>query len=220
MKSTSSFSSRITRERPRLMCQMMRVVDSWPREDEGASPQGWAARHADGCQACADYFERSEGLERDLVEVSRSAPAVDMPDGLEDRIWAAVQPEVAARRAPARSRSRADWRPVMGGLVAAALIVAVWLGRASSSDEGLATGQTVATAEPLDFNEEDMRALVASVGAFSTELLTASTRERKAVTPRSVLKQEMDALGSDARGALRILSLNFRPTPSRSREEV
>jgi hypothetical protein len=196
----------------------VRVVDSWHSENEESSPQSWAARHADGCQACADYFERSEGLERELVEASRRAPVVAMPDGLEDRIWAAVQSEVAVRRAPARSRSRVDWRPVMGGLVAAALIVAVWLGRAPSSEEGLASGQTVATAETLDFNEEDMRELVASVEAFSTELLTASTRET--VTPRSVLKQELDALGSDARGALRILSQNFLPSRVRSREEV
>ena len=218
MKSIPSNSSKVTSARPRLKCRMVRVVHSWHSEDEGSSPQGWVARHADGCQACADYFERAEVFERELVGASRSAPAVEMPEGLEDRIWAAVQPEVVARRAPIRTRSGAQWRPVMVGLVAAALIVAVWLGRGPSSEQGLASGETVATSKTLEFDEADMRELVASVGTFSTELLTASTREVE--LPPSVLEQEIEALGSDARGALRIFTQNFLPSSVRIREEV
>lgn len=218
MKSISPNASEATSERPRLKCRVVRLVHSWHSEDEDSSGQGWAARHADGCRACADYFARSGLLERGLVEASRSAPAVDMPAGLEDRIWAAIQPEIAARRAPVRTRPKTHWRPVMGGLIAAALIVAVWLGRAPSVDEGLPEGERIAKSETLDFDEADMRELVASVGIFSTELLTASAREVE--MPTSVLEQELEALGSDARGALRILSQNFLPSSVGSREEV
>jgi len=206
-------------ERPKLVCRVMRWAHAG-QDDDGTS-EGMAGRHAENCQACADYFARIQSLEQTLVEERVETNAIDIPAGLEDRIWAAVRPEVEAYREPAKPWWRADWRPGLGGAVAAALVFVVWSNQDSKINENATPGgETVATGAPLEFNEADMRALVATVETFSTELLTASARETDVTAKPTVMQQELQALGSDARGALRFLGQNFLPKAGRSREEV
>lgn len=204
--------------RPGLVCRVVRFTQSWHEED--SEPRGMAGRHAENCADCADYFARAQHLERALVAENRDAAPAEIPAGLEDRIWAAVRPEVVARREPAKPAWRADWRPILGGAIAAALVVAVWLGQDPTVDRDGVSGQTVVTADALEFNEADMQQLVATVESFSTDLLTASTRNDQTPAQPNVLEQELEALGSDARGALRFLGQNFLPSVVRSREEV
>lgn len=217
LPSSSSLSNSVN-ERPKLVCRVMRMAHSW--QSDGSDPQGAVERHGNNCEACAEYFSRSAALEQTLVKAIQGEAPLEIPAGMEDRIWAAVRPEVVARGEPVKGRWFANWKPVVGGLVAAALVVAVWLGRVPGSNSEGISGSVVAVAEPLDFDEADIQELVASLGAFSTELLTASTREAEVATRRGGLEQELDALGSDARGVLHFLGQNFLPNSNRSREEV
>ncbi len=213
----SSPSSPSSRNAPRrLVCRLMRWIDAWQGDD--TAPRGRVYRHGENCAACAAYFARSHGLEQRLQEESRATAPGEIPAGLEDRIWAAVRPEIDARREPVNSKGWADWRPLGMGAIAAALVLAVWWGgRDSGGGEGTPDG-AMAAADRLEFNEADMRELVATVEQFSTEWLAVSARESEHALQASVLDQELQALGSDARGAWRFLEQNFLPRAVQPRD--
>jgi hypothetical protein len=212
---SSSSVSAAKSERPRLICRTIRVLHS--RQNDLSTDAGIVGRHRVSCAVCAEYFARASALESSLSREARAEIPAEIPAGLEDRIWAAVRPEVGARSAPARSGWSAGWRPVAMGALAVLALGVVWLAQRPTSSLG---DESVVLAETVEFDEADMRGLIATIETHSTEWLTATVRAEASVRKPSVLEQELDALGSDARGALRFLERNFVPSTLRGRGET
>ena len=213
MNTPSSPSAR--REQPRLMCRVIRVLQS--RQDDAPSEAGFVARHRTQCPDCAAYFAQVSGLESALQHEANHASPVEMPVGLEARIWAAVQPEVAARRVEARSGWTVGWRPLALGALAVLTVAMVWISQRPSSR---LSDQSVAMVQSGEFDQADLHELLATLETQSTELLATVAQVNDRGSQPDVLKQELIALGSDARGALRFLERNFVPSGMQSRDEA
>ncbi len=186
--------------RPRLIC---RLVRRWHDPDNPAF--AWMSRHASECGDCSKYFARLNDLHTELRESSPTAPA-DVPAGLEDRIWAAVQADQSSRQSTATQSSRRGWSRwslVPVGL-AAVLALVVWNQPGELS---------VSESEPVavEFSESDMQQLVTSLGEVTAEWWIPSRDEESAPAPNP-LAEEWTALENDATSALRFLERSFLPT--------
>lgn len=215
MNTPTSPSPSTHREQPRLMCRAIRVLQS--RQDDAARESGVVGRHQAQCRDCAAYFAQVSGLESVLRYEADHAAPVEIPAGLEARIWAAVQPEVATRRVEARSGWTVGWRPLALGALAVLTVAMVWMSQRPSSS---LSDQSVAMAQPVEFDDADLHELLATLETRSTELLATVAQVNDRGSQPDVLKQELMALGSDARGALRFLERNFVPSAMRSRDEA
>ena len=184
---------------PRLICRLVRS-----RHQDAPGDSGWAGRHLDACPDCAAHYAAAAALEQELRETAPSG-GVELPGGLEDRIWAAVQVDQSSRRA---SQARpAKWiRPALG-LGAAGVLAAIALvgwPHLSVNPEGpvIADG---------DFDERDIRILVEQIEDYSAEWLVRS-EGAKETAPTNPLTEELNALEADASSAVRFLQKSFFPT--------
>ena len=184
---------------PRLICRVVRH-----RHPEPPRSSSWATRHVDSCPGCLAHYTAAWELEQELRKTAPKADG-DLPSGLEDRIWAAVQADQSQSRAP-QTRSTRWGRPaivlVAAGLVAVIALVA-WPAFSSNS-----TGATMAQS---DFNEQDMRMLIEQIEDYSSEWLVKSAPPPGS-NPTGPLSEELNALESDASAAVRFLKLSFFPS--------
>ena len=95
-----------------------------------------AAAHREACAACAEFAERTRGLEADLERVARVEP----PAGLAERV---LQDTVAPQRRPLH------WWGVAAGLVVVALASLLWPS-AERQDRLLALIEHVHSEEPKE----------------------------------------------------------------------
>tara|TARA_R110002111_G_scaffold5964_1_gene27453 strand:+ start:338 stop:922 length:585 start_codon:yes stop_codon:yes gene_type:complete len=193
----------------------MRLLQS--RQDDASCESGFVGRHQTQCPDCAAYFAQVSGLDSALRYEADHAAPVEIPGGLEARIWTAVQPEVAARRVGTRSGWTVGWRPLALGAMAVLTVAMVWMSPRPASS---LSDQSVAMAQPGEFDETDLHELLATLETQSTELLATVAQVNDRGSQPDVLKQELIALGSDARGALRFLERNFVPSGMQSRDEA
>ena len=200
---------------PRLTCRAARAVGLWHGAAVTPDGSGWVARHAATCPACAGFFAGARQLESSLRQEAVDTP-VDLPAGLEDRIWAAV-------RGPVKHSRWADahWRGFAMPALAAVAVVAVgalWLTRSvgHGGDEG-----AVARAPAAEFNERDLRELASTLGTYSKALLVPAVQAEEAtVAETGALEQEWQALGQDTVSAWKFLAANFIPTSDASAENT
>jgi hypothetical protein len=129
---------------------------------------------------------------------------VPPPEGLEQRISAAVWREVdAARHAPQRETRRRPFRlfsPAMAGLLTSACAVALavlWHQR--PRDPGV--------------SDADIRYLVDAVQALPGRLASAELPAATTIPLSGPLAREVQSIRADARSALDFLAANFVPSP-------
>jgi hypothetical protein len=188
--------------RARLVCRIVRV---WSGAGD-TSPDGWGGRHVATCADCQGYFVAVRDLERDLQRAG-GRPAEPAPAGLEQRLFAAIEPAVARRDV------RSAWRRSVA-LVAAgvAVIVAAVVGvghfeTASRPDEAMAVERSVPeTALPSEATA------LAAIARLPDNLWTAVGPRAETLTQGNPLQREIAAVQADTRSALRFLARNFLPT--------
>lgn len=183
----------------RLICRLARMGE---RTDPGKTPS-WRDRHIDACAECAAFFDATEAMEAELRNFAPTAPTV-VPDGLEDRIWAAVKDDQTTGIRPARRQSGVGGgRP--GFVLAGVALVAgffVWSSTSSGPDSPEIT--------QADFSQQDMQVLVTQIGNLSAEWFGAQSNTQVDLQA-SRLAEELNALESDASAALRFLERSFLP---------
>lgn len=223
MKNPAS-SSPSTSPRPRLLCRLVRRAAGGREGAVPADGSDWMARHTANCPACAAYFVRGQELDAALRKDAVNTP-VAIPAGLEDRIWAAVRPEVAARREPpVRARPwTASWTMPAFAAMAVVAVGALWLNRDGLNPSPIETGPIMANRVTADFTENDLRELAAKIGTTAKTLLVppASTgAEQAVVADAGSLEQEWKALGQDTASAWKFLAANFIPTEALAEENT
>lgn len=197
---------------PRLTCRIARAWSAWREDDHTRPAPGWAAHHAAQCPDCAQHFAAIGQLENALRTEARAVAAqtaeVEVPLGMEDRIFAAVRPIVAT---PVRRRSALSrWAPALLGTAAAvALTTMVWLRIGDGSESMVA-------ANDADFSPQDLQQLSESIETFSEKLLVASAHRQAAPAEANGLTQELQALRSDSRAVLTFFKRSFLPSDMQS----
>ncbi|WP_221032631.1 hypothetical protein [Actomonas aquatica] len=194
-----------------LSCRLVRAWSAWREDDAPVPASGWAARHVERCPDCAQHFtalrELETGLRREAREQAAAMAEVEVPLGMEDRIFAAVRPivreQARVRRAPAWQRRLPA---ILGAAAAVALATVLWTGIGSSDTPD----QNVAAAD-VEFSPEDMQQLTASVASFKDRVFSAPTTV-PAEAPKDGLSAELQALRSDTSAALRFLERSFLPS--------
>jgi len=187
--------------RPRLVCRLVR----WLHRDD-APASAWTSRHIANCAACQAYFQREATLDDELRTAAPREPA-DVPAGLEDRIWAAVQADQDSRsstRREASPRRWGGWSLVPVGLAVAWALV-LWL---QPDDSPESAGELAS----VEFTENDMHELVASIGEVTADWWVQPPAG-DAPPVRNPLSDEWNALEDDAASALRFLERSFFPIP-------
>lgn len=185
---------------PRIVCRVVR----W-KHTELEAQATWASRHVADCADCTAHYAKHQSLAHEL-QASAPRNLETIQDGLEDRIWAAVQSDQAALNTSPQSRPVwANWR-AGAALASFALVAAllVWSqGSIQSTETNIAR---------VDFDENDMRQLVTQIGDLSAEWLVAAETDVDAETA-GPLSEELNALEADASAALQFLQRSFLPTP-------
>ena len=194
--------------RPRVFCRLVRFWRAHRGSDAG-SIRGAGARHVAQCPDCQCYYAAERKLDEALQAEAATMTSADIPLGLEDRIWAAVKPEVESR--PGAS-DQPNWRGCLlagsTALAAAAVAMVIWLGPA---DDSSGFTSELPGADIAEFDAGDLQALVTDLEAYSQRLLTVEVRPTTE-TP-GALEQELTALADDTRAAWRFLERSFLPTP-------
>ncbi len=197
---------------PRLTCRIARAWSAWREDDHTRPAPGWAAQHTADCPDCVQHFAAIGQLENALRTEARAVAAqtaeLEVPLGMEDRIFAAVRPIVAT---PVRRRSALSrWAPsLLGAAAAVALTTVVWL-RIGDGTEPLVA------AHDTEFSPQDLQQLSASIETFSQKLLVASANRQAAPAEPNGLTQELQALRSDSRAVLTFFKRSFLPSDLRS----
>ncbi len=127
---------------------------------------------------------------------------VEPPEGLEQRISAAIWRErEAAREAAPRQKHRRSFRflpPALAGLVTsvcAVALVVLWSDRANERA-----------------HDADIRYLADTVQTLPSRLAAADLSVSRSITVSVPLTREIDAVRADARSALGFLAANFLPS--------
>ena len=172
------------------------------RTEKNQQPN-WRDRHMDSCSECAAFFDAAEAITAELRESAPSNPG-SIPEGLEGRIWAAVEADQSTEHGATPKRvGVGGWRTgfALAGIAFIAVFFA-WSPNSSDPDS--------AAIAHSDFSEEDMKVLVAQIGDFSSTWLGTSPSEDDGLKT-SPLAEELDALEADASAALRFLERSFLP---------
>lgn len=200
-----------TNAQPPLACRVARAWSAWRETDAAtATPApGAASRHVAGCPDCAQHFAALVALETGLRQEARAIAAqeIELPLGMEDRIWSAVRPVVRERRVSPLRR----WLPTaLGAAAAVALTAVVWTRVGGDEMTPIASNPTT-----VEFGSDDLQQLAASIETFSQKVLAAPAVVQVAAQQPSSLDSELRALRSDATGALRFLERSFLPSTVR-----
>lgn len=149
-----------------------------------------------------DRHNQEPSLESRLRADARAA-RVSPPEGLEQRISAAVWREAdAARHAPQRRPERRPFRlfsPALAGLVTSACAIALvvfWHKR--PDDPGV--------------SDTDIRYLVETVQALPARLASTDLQTTRTLAVPEPLTREIESVRADARSALDFLAANFVPS--------
>ena len=208
-----SSSSSNPNAQPPLACRVARAWSAWRETDAAtATPApGPAAKHVAGCPDCAQHFAALVALETGLGQEARALASqeIELPLGMEDRIWSAVRPVVRERRVSPVRR----WLPTALGAAAAIALTAVVWTRVGSDDAVTPIAQGNATA--VEFGANDLQQLAASIETLSQKVLNAPAIAQVAAQQPGSLDSELQALRSDATGALRFLERSFLPSTMR-----
>lgn len=185
---------------PRFVCRLVRWKFPEPESDNS-----WASRHVAGCADCTAHFTDHQAIDRALL-ASAPRDLESVPEGLEDRIWAAVKSDQVAHQSSPQSRP--VWSRWQAGLALASFAVVaallVWTQSSLQSDDTVVAH--------VDFDENDMQQLVTQIGDLSAQWLVATETE-VAVETDGPLSRELSALEADASAALLFLQRSFMPTP-------
>jgi hypothetical protein len=157
-----------------------------------------------------------DGLRHEAQIAAAAVHESETPVGLEDRIWAAVRPEVVARTPQTRPSLVRSWfRLEFGALAALAVAAVVWfgMGRVSSPMVDDVPAPTVA-----EFNQADLQELAASLASLPQRVLAPSSDTTVAAGSPGALEAELSALGSDTRAVWEFLERSF--LPSKGPDEV
>lgn len=190
--------------RTRLTCRLVRI---WSSSD--APTSGWGARHVAGCPDCQNYFAAAGELDLQLMQQARRATPA-MPAGLEQRLFAAIEPTLAHRRSrPVRPRGLVF--AASGAVAVAAMVLGVWQLRGPQP-----VGDTEVVQQQgngAEAVEPDARAL-AIFSRLPDNLWSAVGPRAETLTEDNPLQRELAAMQADTRSALRFLAKNFLPTES------
>jgi len=97
--------------------QFARLMESARR---GESPGAEVEAHLSRCQECARFLEEQRSLSAGLARIARENAAARLPAGIEARIFAQVDSQLASRHV---------WRPLAAAAIAASLAIGVFLAR-------------------------------------------------------------------------------------------
>jgi hypothetical protein len=186
-----------------LVCRFVRVWSAYASDAPASRPtSGVAARHVAQCAECRRYFAAADQLDRELVRDAQRAPRV--PAGMEERIFQAVKPSLVSARKPAR---RVGWGVIavaVSGVAAVAVFNLFWTPEPIGADAP--EQKTMAsTSEP---------AIAPLQSVAETNLWTSLLPTASVIGEENPLQQEIVAVQSDGRAALRFLARNFLPTNS------
>jgi len=152
------------------------------------------------------HHDRESSLESRLRADARAA-RVAPPEGLEQRISAAVWREAeTARSAPRVEPRRRSFRlfpPALAGLLTSACAVAlVILWHQRTDDPAL--------------SDADLRTLAAAVQTLPARLAATELPAATTLTVSGPLVREIESVRADARNALGFLAANFLPSDARA----
>lgn len=157
-----------------------------------------------------DRRDHEPSLESRLRADARAA-RVAPPEGLEQRVSAAVWRQVdATRTAPQREPRRRSFRllpPALAGLVTSACAVALvvlWHERADTAR----------------VSEADIRYLVDKVQTLPARLASADLTATPTLAVAAPLEREIESVRADARSALDFLAANFVPSQMLARPDA
>jgi len=149
-----------------------------------------------------EHRDHESFLESRLRADARAA-RVAPPDGLEQRIRAAVWREIdAGRQAPPREVRRRSFRlftPALAGLLTSACAIALvmlWHDRTREAAH----------------QQADIRYLVSAVETLPARLASAELPAEKVLVVSAPLAREIASVRADARSALDFLAANFLPS--------
>ncbi|MCF3650138.1 hypothetical protein [Synoicihabitans lomoniglobus] len=207
---------------PSFVCRSVRWWSARQDADAGgaAPTAGWTSRHVANCPDCLNYFsavsQLQTGLRQEAQDLATAVDEADIPLGLEDRIWAAVKPEVVPRAPRVRRSLVSQWLKLeVGALAAIAVAAVVWFGwgRVSPSAPVQVPAPVVA-----DFDQADLQELAASLASLPQRVLAPSAEATVAAGSTGALETELSALGSDTRAVWEFLERSF--LPSKGPDEV
>jgi len=190
-------------DRPRFTCRVVRGCLSIFGDTSTGRPRGLGASHVAACEDCQQFFgacdELAVALKRDAVREWREAPT-----NLEQNIIRAVN-QSARESAPSRGGTRVAW--ISLAAVATCVVAAVLVFQQRRTPLGSPADNVAATpADPAATAAVEQ--IVTSVPA---DLFSQFQPEAKAILKQDPLQNEVDAVKSDARTAVRFLARNFLP---------
>ncbi len=189
-------------EHPRFVCRAVRGWISVFGDATAGAAGGFGSRHVETCEACQRFFAASHDLDLSLRRAAAGRTR-DIPAGLDQRIIHAVN---SSPRALHRLAGPSVWLMVAGAAASVALAVFLLPRQpAAQKPEAIASTQT----------EEPINAAYAPRHIWNS-LMTGSD----ALVEQNPVQDEVDAVYSDTKSALRFLSMNFIPSdPQKSADE-
>jgi len=198
-----------TFNRPRFTCRLVRGCLSVLGDTTAGTPRGPGAAHVATCADCQEFFSAGNELElalkRDAAREWRDAPT-----GLEQQILRAVD---RAAPAPAARGSRTGWLS-LAGATACAVVAALVYQQQTQPIALPATAPARATAVASTADPAMVTVARQIVAAVPTDLFVQMQPQAEALLRQDPLQNEVDAVKSDARTAVRFLARNFLPAPA------
>ncbi|HEX2100208.1 MAG TPA: hypothetical protein VHF69_06085 [Candidatus Synoicihabitans sp.] len=192
---------------PRFTCRLMRTGAALFGRGDGRGLPPIVRSHVAGCGDCQSYFTALESLDRQLIR-SAQRPTPPVPIGLEERLFAAVEPTLRSANRKRGTRRSYGWAAAAVGAVGVVLLVAVL--RAPSSREGDLTSGEVSAMDA----QQDAAAALAALETVGERLRGAFAPAASTLAQPNPLRAELAAVQADTRSAWRFLATSFLPTVS------
>jgi hypothetical protein len=173
----------------RLACRLIRFWSAWL--------ENTPTRHLASCEDCRNHFAAQAAFEQQLRRQARRT-AHDVPDGLEERVFAAVAPTLRRQR---RHTQPALWVGLAAaGAAAAVILTLLMLPQPGPSDQ-------LVREEPAVFAMPSLAALE----RYPERLRETIAPVVSTLPSENPLEQEIASVRADTRSALRFLAMNFLP---------
>jgi hypothetical protein len=199
----------LTLPQPRFTCRLARgALAIFGDTANGPVPRGPGAAHVAACADCQRFFAAGDELDRAL----RCDAAAEWHESPAD-LGASILRAVRQSTPPPRPRVHYGlWLSFAGASAAVALAFLVYQRpppiAPALPPTPVAPTVTTSTSDPAIFAAA--RQLIAAV---PTDLLDEMRPRAEALLAQDPLQNEVEAMESDARSAVRFLALNFLPTP-------
>ena len=192
---------------PRFTCRLVRGCLAVFGDTATGVPRGPGATHVAACADCQQFFATCDELERAL-KVDATRQWHDAPAGLEQNIIRAVHLSVSP---VAPRNTRVAWMSLAAAAACALVAVLVYQQRTAPGVSATTVRKDLAVSGVDSATLAAAREIIATVPG---DLLAQMQPQAQAILQQNPLQNEVEAMKSDARSAVRFLALNFLPAPA------